>query len=56
MGHLDKTKPKNNRGRRKRRITAQRPRKYVEQNYRRKLFQSKEEYSYEGTRSIQNTE
>ena len=31
-------------------------RKYIQQNYRRKLPQPKERYPYEGSRSIQNTE
>ena len=55
LGHSKKTKPKNNRSRRRRRIVDQRPRKYIHQNYRRKASQPKEGYSYEGTRSIQNT-
>ena len=50
-----KTKSKNNRDRRRRRIADQRSRKYIQQNYRRKLPQPKEPYPYEGTRSIQNT-
>ena len=56
LGHNKKTKSKNNRGRRRRRIADQRPRKYIQQNYRRKLPQPKEQYPYEGSRSIQNTE
>ena len=31
--YCEKTKPKNNRCRRRRRFTAQRPRKYIHQNY-----------------------
>ena len=53
-GHHEKTKLKNNRGRRRRRIPVQRHRKHIQQNYRRKLSQSKEEYPYESTRSLQN--
>ena len=53
---IKKTKSKNNRGRRRRRIADQRSRKYIQQNYRRKLSQPKEQYSYEGSRIIQNTE
>ena len=53
---IKKTKSKNNRGRRRRRIEDQRSRKYIQQNYRRKLSHPKERYSYEGSRSIQNTE
>ena len=53
---IKKTKSKNNRSRRRRRIADQRSRKYTQQNYRRKLPQSKERYPYEGSRSIQNTE
>ena len=43
MRHNKKTKSKNNRGRR-RRIADQRHRKYIQQNYRRKLPQPKERY------------
>ena len=39
---IKKTKPKNNRSRRWRRSADQRPRKYIQQNYRRKLSQLKE--------------
>ena len=53
---IKKTKSKNNRSRRRRRIADQRSRKYIQQNYRRKLPQPKERYPYEGSRSIQNTE
>ena len=56
LGHNKKTKSKNNRGRRRIRIADQKPRKYIQQNYRRKFSQPKERYSYEGSRSIQNTE
>ena len=49
-----KTKPKNNRSRR-RRTPAQKHRKYIQQNHRRKLSQPKEGYPYEGTRNLQNT-
>ena len=53
---IKKTKSKNNRGRRKKRIADQKSRKYIQQNYRRKLSHPKEGYYYEGARSIQNTE
>ena len=53
---IKKNKSKKNRGRRRRRIADQMPRKYIEQNYGRKLPQPKERYQYEGSRSIQNTE
>ena len=39
---IKKTKSKNNRGRRRRRIADQRSRKYIQQNYRRKLSHPKE--------------
>ena len=53
MGHHEKTKPKNNKYRRK--SLTQKHRKYFQQNHRRKLFQPKEKYAYEETRSLQNT-
>ena len=55
MGHHKGTKPKNNKYRRSRKIPAQRHRKYIHQNHRRKLPQPKEKYAYEDTRSLQNT-
>ena len=55
LEHHEKIKTKNNRGRRKRRTPAQRPRKYIQQSHRRKLSQPREKYAYEGTRSLQNT-
>ena len=51
----EKTGPKNNRDRRRGRITVQRHRKYSHQNHRRKLSQPKKGYAYESTRSLQNT-
>ena len=52
LGHDEKTKPKNNRGRRRSRIKAPWHRKYIQQNYRRKLSQPKVGHTYEGRRSI----
>ena len=52
MGYHEKTKPKNNRNRR-RRFLAQRPRKHLQQNHRRKFAKLKERDK--GTRSLQNT-
>ena len=53
MGLHEKTKPKNNRDRRI--SSTQKHRKYIQQNHKRKLPQSKERYAYEDTRSLQNT-
>ena len=53
MGHNGKTKHKNNRDKRLR-APAQRHRKYIQQIHRRKLFQPKEGYPYEGSRNVQN--
>ena len=41
LGHQEKTQTKNNRNR----SPAQRHRKYIQQNLRRKLFQTKEGYA-----------
>ena len=54
MGQNEKTKPKNNRDRR-RKTPTQRNRKYIQQNHRRKLSQPKEIYADEDTRILQNT-
>ena len=53
MGHNGKTKHKTNRDKRLR-DPAQRHRKYIQQIHRRKLFQPKEGYPYEGSRNVQN--
>jgi hypothetical protein len=37
LGHYEKIKPKNNRDRNRRRSLAQRPRKYLQQNHKRKF-------------------
>ena len=50
MGHHEKTKHMNNRDRKS---PTQKHRKYIQQNHRRKLFQPKERYPYESTRSLQ---
>ena len=49
------TKPRNNKARRRRRTPAQRQRKYIQQNHRRKFSQPKEGYAYEDTRSLHKT-
>ena len=54
MEHQEIIKPENNRGRR-RRIPAQRHKKYTQRNFKRKLSRPKEGYSYEGTKNLQNT-
>ena len=51
MGHHEKTKPKNNKNRRRRSLT-QKHRKYIQQDHRRKLSQPKEIYAYEDRRSL----
>ena len=51
MGHHEKTKPKNNMGR-KRRSSAHKHRKCIQQNHRRKLSQPKERSSFRINRRI----
>ena len=55
VGHHENTKPKNNRDRRMRRIPAQGHRRYIQENYRRKLSQPKEGHTYKCSRSLRNT-
>lgn len=50
---LKKTKPENNRNRR--RFSIQKPIKYFHKNHKRKNFYSKERHAYRGKRSLQNT-
>ena len=51
-GHNEKTKPKYNRNKAEVRVPAQRSRKHLQQNHKRKVLQPKERDIHKSTRSI----